>query len=171
MRRLILFRHAKSSWDDPSLPDHDRPLNPRGMAAAPRMGAWLAAEGLVPDHVACSSSVRTLETWRLASAEMPGAPQPVVTPPIYEADVGDLMGVIQGAPAGAQTVMAIGHEPTMSGLTYRLAATPVSTDCARAFEKFPTAAIAVFDVAIEGWRDLRFGAAHFTRFVVPRELG
>ena len=61
MRELLLLRHAKSSWDDRSLADRDRPLAPRGERAAPAMARWMAGEGLLPDRVLCSPAVRT---WR-----------------------------------------------------------------------------------------------------------
>ena len=59
MKRLILTRHAKSSWDDPLTPDHDRPLNDRGKAAAADLGQWLASRGYIPDEVLCSDALRT----------------------------------------------------------------------------------------------------------------
>lgn len=70
-KRLILIRHAKSAWDDPLLPDHDRPLNPRGEGAARDLGQWLASRGYVPGEVLCSDALRTRATWE---ASLPSSP-------------------------------------------------------------------------------------------------
>ena len=73
MKRLILTRHAKSSWEDPLTPDHDRPLNERGRAAAADLGQWLASRGYVPGQVLCSDALRTRKTWAgIAPAIPPG---------------------------------------------------------------------------------------------------
>ena len=74
MKRLILTRHAKSSWDDPMTPDHDRPLNERGKAAAADLGQWLASRGYVPDEVLCSDSLRTRKTFSGIGPALPGTP-------------------------------------------------------------------------------------------------
>ena len=63
--RLLLLRHAKSSWDDAGLADHDRPLAKRGRRAAERVGAYLRTSDLLPDLVLCSSARRTQETLEL----------------------------------------------------------------------------------------------------------
>lgn len=63
MKRLILMRHAKSSWADPGQPDHDRPLNDRGIDAAARVGKWLRARGYRPDQALVSTVARAQQTW------------------------------------------------------------------------------------------------------------
>ncbi|MEE3099475.1 MAG: histidine phosphatase family protein, partial [Pseudomonadota bacterium] len=81
MHRLVLMRHAKSDWGDPGLGDHDRPLNDRGRRAAPRMGAWLAAQGAFPDAALLSSARRVQETWAgvLDGAGRTASPPPART--------------------------------------------------------------------------------------------
>ena len=64
MKKLLILRHAKSSWKEPSLSDFQRPLNKRGTEAAPRMGGWIAQNNLVPDTIVCSTAVQ-LETMAL----------------------------------------------------------------------------------------------------------
>ncbi len=171
MRRLILFRHAKSSWDEPSLDDHDRPLAPRGLAAAPRMGAWLAERGYAPDAVLTSTSARTLETWELARAALPGAPDPVVTSRLYHADPATMLAVLRRAPAEARTVAIVGHQPGISGFARKLSGGRVAPSCARAFKRFPTAAVAVLDFETPDWGALDWGAGRFHTFATPKELG
>src|ERR1700753_1071269 len=85
MRRLLLLRHAKSSWSEPGASDHQRPLNRRGQEAAPRIGAYLKRHKLVPDRVLCSTARRTRETWDLVAAEMRATPETAYVERIYDA--------------------------------------------------------------------------------------
>lgn len=170
MRRLILFRHAKSAWDDPEAADHDRPLAPRGRAAAPLMGAWLAERGYAPDHVLLSDSARTRETWALAREALPGAPQGTIVARLYHADPATMLSVLRTAPAQAATVAMVGHQPGIGGFARMLANGKTSASCARAFKHFPTAAVAVLELDINDWADADWGGARFTAFACPREL-
>lgn len=115
--RLVLLRHAKA---EPAgvVVDHERPLALPGRRQASAVGAALAAAGLVPTHVLCSSALRTRQTWEIARTALlaTGAPAPevAVTDALYDASTGDLVAVLQGQPDDATTVLVVGHEPTMS---------------------------------------------------------
>lgn len=170
MKRLILFRHAKSSWADEALDDHDRPLNERGRLAAPLMGAWLARRGYAPEHVLCSSSERTRETWARASGAFEGPPEPAIDPRLYHADPATMLALLRAAPAPARCVAMIGHQPGIGGFARKLAGAEVPASCARAFTKFPTAACAVIDFDADDWAGVGFGAGRFHSFATPREL-
>jgi phosphohistidine phosphatase len=170
MKRLILLRHAKSAWEDPDLDDHDRPLNRRGRLSAPLMGAWMADRGFLPDRVLCSTSTRTVETWALARAALPGAPDAVAEPRLYHADPATMLELVRATPDAAATLLLIGHQPGLGSLTRKLAAPGAPIHCTRAFQKFPTAACAVIDFPVESWPDVAFGAGAFHAFGVPREL-
>lgn len=170
MRRLILLRHAKSSWDQDDLPDRLRPLAQRGRLAAPLMGAWLADVGLVPDAVLCSDSVRARETWDRLRPLLPRAPLVQFRERLYHAAPRTLLMETRAAPPQARALMLIGHEPGLGGFLRRLVPDPVEPDLARAFEKFPTAAVAVVGFRIDSWADLGFQTGALTRFAVPRDL-
>jgi phosphohistidine phosphatase len=170
MRRVILFRHAKSSWSDPDLEDHDRPLTQRGRMAASLMGAWLADKGYRPDLVLVSSSARTQETWARARRAFEDPPPAETDPNLYHADPAAMLRRLQAAPADAETVALVGHQPGIGSLCRRLAAPEAPTHCRRAFEKFPTAAIAVLDFEADAWPEIDFGRGRFHLFVPPREL-
>ncbi|MGF1657952.1 MAG: histidine phosphatase family protein [Rubrimonas sp.] len=170
MRRLILFRHAKSCWADPDLADHDRPLTQRGQLAAPLMGAWLAWRGYLPDAVLCSSSARTIETWRAAQPMLPQSPPPQILRDLYHADPETLLRLLRAAPDSAGTVAIVGHQPGIGAFARKLASIDTPPGCARAFQKFPTAACAVMDFDVDRWSDVAFGAARFHAFAIPREL-
>lgn len=169
MPTLILMRHAKSAWDDPELPDRDRPLNLRGRLAATLMGAWLAEAGLSPDRVAPSDARRARETWDHARRGAGAGPEAQPEPDLYMADPDTALAVLRRAPATAEQVLMIGHEPGTTAFLRRLHDGEATGGRARAFDKFPTAAIAVLDLR-GPWAEVRFGAARFREFVVPKDL-
>lgn len=170
MRRLIVLRHAKSSWADPALEDHARPLNKRGRRAAPVIGAWLADNGLVPDYALLSDSVRTRETLQRLADSLPAPLDAEVSPNLYHAPPDRMLRWLQRAPDAAATVLLIGHQPGVSGFSRKLCGGAAPAACAEAFTRFPTAAAAVFECDAPRWSALRWGAARFTAFVRPREL-
>ena len=164
--RLLLLRHAKSSWDDESLPDHDRPLAKRGRKAAELVGAHLRASGPRPDLVLCSSATRTRETLELLSLE---DPQVRIEDDLYGADDGALLARVRLLPEDAGTVLLIGHNPAMQDLAIRLAGPGAGEQAARLREKFPTAALAVYEIG-GVWGSLAADVAHLSSLVLPREL-
>src|ERR1700735_5163878 len=89
-RRLILLRHAKSAWPD-DVPDHDRPLAPRGRRDAPVAGRWLRQSDHVPDRVLCSTARRARETWQLAEEKLGADPQTLLEERVYNASTADLL--------------------------------------------------------------------------------
>lgn len=170
-RRLCLLRHAKSSWEDASLPDFDRPLAPRGRQAAPLVAAWVADAGLRPDVVLCSPALRTRQTWDIVAPFLDGPPEAHYPRSIYEAPWVRLLKVLRDLPETAGTAMLIGHNPGMEDLACRLARGDSDADAlARLRRKFPTAALAVFECSEGAWADLGTGAARLTAFVRPKDL-
>lgn len=168
MRRLVLLRHAKS--DRPAgIGDVDRPLNPRGERAAPLVGAYLAGEGLVPDHVVVSPSLRTRQTWA-AIAEALGGPEAEVSDAVYEAETSSLLSVVRAAPDRAGTLLLIGHNPGLQDLAMRLVGDGTAALRRRLSAEFPTAALAVIDFEGARWADVRPGTGRLERFVRPRDL-
>ena len=165
MKRLILTRHAKSSWDDPSIPDHDRPLNDRGRAAATDLGQWLASRGYVPGTTLCSDSVRTLKTWAGIAPGLPGEPVFEVKPALYQAGPDVMLAVLRHASVG--TVMMIGHNPGIAEFAERLVAHP---PLHAEFARYPTGATLVADFAVDSWADLQFGSGTTIDFIIPREI-
>lgn len=165
MKRLILTRHAKSSWDDPLTPDHDRPLNDRGKAAALDLGQWLASRGYVPEEVLCSDAQRTQATFAGIAPALPAAVVLELKPALYHAGPDVMMAVLKHAKADC--VMMIGHNPGIAEFAHRLVSkTPMSTE----FTKYPTGATLVVDFAMEDWAEVGFGQGVSVDFVVPREI-
>lgn len=163
--RLILTRHAKSSWDNPALDDHDRPLNRRGRSAAAAIGRWLAARGYLPDQVLCSSAERTSETWARIAAELDARPQAAYLPGLYLAEPDEFLAALHGA--SGKVVMMLGHNPGSAYTARGLVAAPPRHP---RFDHYPTAATAVIDFDAAAWGDVTWGQGVLVDFVVPRDL-
>lgn len=115
MKRLYLVRHAKSSWDDRSVPDYERPLNKRGFRDAPSMGKYLAENGHIPEIMISSPALRAVSTAEIF-AEETGCPKDKILTDekIYEADVSDLIELVSGLDDKYSSVMLFGHNPGLS---------------------------------------------------------
>jgi len=163
--RLILTRHAKSSWDDPKLDDYDRPLNGRGRRSAAEIGAWLRRQGHVPDEVLVSGARRTVETWGQMAPEMPADITMRSVPALYHAGPQTMLNVLRTGLA--PVVMMIGHNPGIAEFVQRLVS--VAPDHPR-FADYPTAATTVMDFDIATWADADWRNATAVDFIVPRDL-
>ena len=172
MRQLMLLRHAKSTWDDASMPDRDRPLNARGRRSAVVMRQAMRDLGLAPDVVLVSTARRTMETLELLE---PFDDAPLIEPmdTLYLANPFQLTAALHGVAETVRSVLLIGHNPGLHDLALTLAG-PVQvasgTAAARALAAgFPTGALAEFVVA-GSWWDLREGGGRLVRFLTPRML-
>ena len=161
-KRLFLLRHAKSSWSDPSLEDHDRPLAPRGRKAGKLIRAHLRREQIRVGLVLCSSARRARETLELVAP--PGEVQ--IERGLYGASADELLGRLRLVPEEVDAVMLIGHEPALSQLAIRL----VGGASELAARKFPTAALATLTFT-GPWGTLAPEQAALAAFITPRELG
>lgn len=165
-RRLILTRHAKSSWDKPGFADRDRPLNARGRRAARELGAWLASRDYLPDEVLSSDSARTRETWACVAEGLPGAPEPRWLPGLYHAEAAALLDALRQATG--RTVMMVGHNPGIGEFAALLPARqPADPD----FARYPTAATLVLDFEIAGWAEAAPGRGSVMDFFTPSDRG
>lgn len=163
MRRLILMRHAKSSWDDLSLADHDRPLNARGRKSAKAIGAWLTAQNALPEQTLCSSAGRTRETF--ARLGLP-AHEVSYHEALYHASEGKMLRCLQREGRG-MTVLMLGHNPGIAFFAESLLAQPPEH---AKFALFPTTATLIAEFDIEDWGALRLGQGRAAAFTVPRDL-
>ncbi|WP_151720601.1 SixA phosphatase family protein [Gemmobacter serpentinus] len=163
--RLILTRHAKSSWDDPLMSDHDRPLNERGKAAATDLGNWLVSRGYLPEQVLCSDAQRTWETWSMIAGQLPAKPVLDLKPTLYHASADVMLAVLRHASAGV--VMMVGHNPGIAEFAQRIVArAPLNAE----FQRFPTGATLVCEFAVDSWAEVNWAMGSADDFIVPREL-
>jgi phosphohistidine phosphatase len=143
VKTLFLVRHAKSSRDDPTLPDKDRPLNDRGMRDAPRMGERLAKQDAQPDLILSSPAVRALATAELIAKKLDYKVKDIVVDQrLYAAAPDDLLAVIHELGDKPKRVMLCGHNPELSELAHRLS---------NAITDMPTCAVAEFSFDTKSW--------------------
>jgi phosphohistidine phosphatase len=170
MLELLLFRHAKSRWDQPGVEDHERDLAPRGEAAAPRMGALLAEKGLRPDAVLCSTARRTVRTWQLASVKAEPAPVPTRLRELYLASPDRLLEIVRRQGGPARCLMVIGHNPGLHAFALGLVGEGDAAARAQLSAKFPTAAVAHLTFVTPRWADLAPRSGRLQAFWRPRDL-
>jgi len=170
MRKLTLLRHAKSSWDDPAKADIDRPLAPRGRSAALKIGAFLAAQELIPDFILCSPAQRTRETLARILPFLKKDIDIRMDRSVYSAGTGDgLVAYLKALPIETSHIMIVGHNPTMQQLALTLAQPVTDGYYAEIQKKFPSAALAHMEFDISGWQHLQKGG-RLVHFVLPKNL-
>ena len=166
MRRLIVMRHAKSSWADPGQRDHDRPLNKRGRRSAGLLGGWLAGNGYLPDRALVSTAARTRETWDRVQATAREAPADFL-PALYHADPDVLLGIVRANGGDSDPLLVVGHQPGIGAFASALLVAPsADSDLAR----YPTGATAVIDFDVAAWSEVGWGRGRVVDFVIPRAL-
>lgn len=163
--KLILTRHAKSDWGEPGLKDHDRPLNGRGQRDAPRIGAWLAAEGHMPEAAFVSSALRTQMTWAAMAEALPNPATTTTVPQIYEASSDTILQVIRNGTARTQAI--IGHNPGIGETMHLLAQSSVEHP---RWNDIPTGATLVLRFSDRQWSDIAWGDGEVMDFITPHDL-
>lgn len=163
--RLILMRHAKSSWGDPLCDDFDRVLNTRGRRNAGTMGHWLAQHGYVPDEVMASSAARTRETAQLVCAALPDVPTPTFHDGLYHAGRETILKHLHRGTG--RTILLIAHNPGIGDFAEHFGRQPSDHPD---FYRYPTCATAVFELSADVWKDARFGTNQVLDFTIPRDV-
>ena len=147
MKRLVVVRHAKSSWKDPGLRDFDRPLSKRGKSDAPEMGRRLARRSLIPDRLLSSPAKRAIRTAEIIAGAI-GFPAGRITrmDRLYGAGVADLLGILQRLDDAEQTVFLVGHNPGLTDL--------VNSICSAFLDNLPTCGLFCVDFEISSWKEI-----------------
>ena len=160
MKTLFVMRHAKSSWDDASLADFDRPLNGRGERNAPVMGELMQRKGLEPDLILSSPAERAKQT-AIAAKKAGGFDATIAYDErIYEASPTTLRKVASEINDSHSSAMLVGHNPGMEGFIRYLTGEN---------ERMPTAALAVIDLDVETWGEIDDGCGRLRKLVRPRD--
>ena len=142
MKYLLLLRHAKSSWKQPCLTDHERPLNKRGKHDAPRMGDLLSREDLIPDLIISSSAERALMTAEAAAQSSGFVGDLVVDRSLYHGGTMDFISALNEVSDQVERVMMVGHNPGMEELL---------VDLVGSYERMVTASLAHIALPVESW--------------------
>jgi len=173
MKRLFLLRHAKTVQESGE-GDHARVLTVRGRGDAGLIGRYIDTHGYLPDAVLCSTSARTRETCDILSGELARAPATDFTRGLYLASAKKMLSLIQDAPAAANSLLVIAHNPGTEELAANLARKPKSDAEMEKSEqlknKYSTGALAVFDFDRKSWKNVGLGEGILLEFVRPKDL-
>jgi len=151
VKDLIVVRHGKSSWDDPALPDRERPLTKRGRKAVPEMARRLRGRHVRPERIVTSDAVRARDT-AMVLAEVLGLDADAVVPEprLYATDAGDVLEVVRALDDRCAWVAIVGHNPALQDFLALVADL--------ALERFPTAAVAHLRFPVRHWAEVRAGS-------------
>jgi phosphohistidine phosphatase len=169
MLRLMLLRHAKSNWPT-GMQDAERPLSGRGEAAAHLMGGYMAHHSLIPERVLCSPARRTRDTWTGVSSPWPTPVDVVFDGRLYGATCQGIMSIVRDQDDAIRTLLVLGHNPGMQEAAEWLIAAGDVEQRERLREKFPTAALAVIDFALDKWSSVHERSGRLDRYVTPRTV-
>ena len=168
-KHLYLLRHAKSSWDDPTLADHERPLSPRGRRAAQLLAEHFASATIRPEVILCSSAVRARETLAPIAAAMGLGDRVQIDAGLYGATAEQILIRVRTVDPDVASVLVVGHNPGFQELALELSGDDPDVDT-RLLAKFPTGALAEVVMDAGSWPVLSSGTAHLASLVVPRRL-
>jgi phosphohistidine phosphatase len=165
MKRLFVVRHAKSSWDDPTLPDFDRPLNSRGRENAPRMGGRLLARGVRPTAMLTSPALRALSTCEIIAQKL-GFPTGLIQTnrALYHASPETIKQVLRKLPDSEdepETLFVFGHNPGLTDFVNLL--------LNEAIDNVPTCGVVEAQLDINRWRELTWGGGRLADFDFPKK--
>ncbi len=161
MKTLYLLRHAKSSWDDSAQTDFERPLNERGMKAAPFMGGFMANNRFVPSVIVSSPAMRAKTTAHLVKEAAEFSADIILEKNIYEASPNDLRQVVSEISNEHASAMLVGHNPGMENFIRYLTGE---------LEPMPTAALAVIELQIDKWDKINDQCGDLIAVYRPKEL-
>lgn len=163
MKTLLLLRHAKSSWKDDSLNDHERPLNKRGRKTALVMGEWIKQRGLLPELIVSSTALRAQHTARLIAEHSGFGGELQFNAELYPTTPAGCVSVLRDVGADIDSVMLVGHNPGLEEFVERLTG---------GFERLPTCALAQLQLPIDAWNEMTAETrAELVNVWRPKELG
>ena len=163
MKRLILVRHAKSSWKDLELRDFDRPLNKRGKRDAPFMGKLLAGDQVMPDLIISSPAKRAFSTAKKIAAEIGYPLENILTHKrLYESDTDDFINVFAEVDDSVETLMIFSHNPGLTILNNFLSD--------KRIDNIPTCGIVTIDLKIKSWKKIDFDQGVLISFDYPKKF-
>ena len=161
MKSIYLIRHAKSSWENPKLSDHQRPLNKRGLRDAPIMGQKLKNLYLPPDKIICSSAKRAKQTAELIEKKWLSSKSIESSDLLYEQPISSILNLIQSNPEDFNSLALVFHNPTVTQITNLL--------CSSSFQDVPTCSVLVISCNKKKWSSVDIGTCNLVNFEYPKK--
>ncbi len=165
MKTLYIARHAKSSWDDLRVSDHDRGLLPVGKKRTKKISHWLNEHKIFPDRIISSTAVRAYKTASLLAQGM-GFPEEKIEKEVsfYDADTDDIFAVLYGLPDSVEKVMVVGHNPTFTDLVN------LFVDWVHQIDNLPTSGVAAIRFETDKWEDIDLTEPQFEFLITPKKV-
>lgn len=162
LKTICFIRHAKSSWDDISLADHDRPLNKRGKRDAPMMAEKMEKLGIKPDYILCSTARRAKDTARhfIKTFELKES-DVRYEGNLYGAGPDDVIRIVRTVPDDKKSVFVFGHNPTLTILANTFAGVQI--------DNVPTCGVFKAKTMVESWKSFDPAQAAFVAFYYPKQ--
>lgn len=162
MKTLFVLRHAKSSWKDQTLSDFERPLNKRGLRTAPKVGEFMAENELIPNSIVSSPAERAKQTANLVKDSGNFDAEIRFNSGIYESGTHNLLYIVGEFEDENQSAMIVGHNPGFEGIVEILSGE---------YQRMPTAALAVIDLDIKSWSEIKPKCGNLRGIFRPKEIG
>jgi phosphohistidine phosphatase len=160
MKTLFILRHAKSSWEDASMADFDRPLNKRGLDTAPLVGETIRKNKFHIDLIICSPAKRAEQTAVSVKEAAQIKADIQFDDRIYEASPHRLLEIASKLDDNVQSAMLVGHNPGLEGLLKMLT---------HEVEAMPTAALAIIDLKIGSWKEIHIDCCNLRTVIRPKD--
>jgi phosphohistidine phosphatase len=162
LKQLYLIRHAKSSWDNPDLKDHDRPLNKRGKRDAPLMAKVLRKKGVKPDLILSSSAKRAFDFAKIIAEEVGYKKNKIVVlKDLYMAGEDEMLNAVRSVKDNINTVFLIGHNPDLTSFANSLSN--------YSLDNIPTSGVFQIEFDSDRWNDINIGKGKFVSFDYPKK--
>ncbi len=163
MKKLYIVRHAKSSWEDPELRDHDRPLLPKGIKKTGKIAGFLKKKNIKPDLMISSTAVRAYETAKIIAKELAYPLDEILKEPsFYHSDAANIQSCLYGLDNAINSVMIFGHNPTFTTLANEFLPEPI--------EWLPTSAVVGVKIDTDKWEEMMFNDLETEFIVSPKML-
>jgi phosphohistidine phosphatase len=162
MKTLFILRHAKSSWDNAALSDFERPLNERGLGAAPLVGGLMKKNRFEPELILSSPARRAEQTATLIKQSAGIGSAIRFDERIYEASPARLLEVVSEQEEKIGSIMLVGHNPGLEGLLKFLTGE---------LQPMPTAALAIVDLETDKWSTINSSKGKLRTLIRPKEIG
>jgi phosphohistidine phosphatase len=167
MKTVYLIRHAKSSWEDESLSDFDRPLNERGKIDAPRMGRRLKEKDFAPDLLLSSPAKRAFSTAKRIADVLGYSKEKIKTDQaLYHADEDEILNVIRSMNDKNDCIVIFGHNPGLTDFVNTM-----NHDRKRYIDNIPTCGVVAFSFEATTWKQIDFGKGELLFFDFPKSNG
>ncbi|MEP6924887.1 MAG: histidine phosphatase family protein [Pyrinomonadaceae bacterium] len=161
MKTLYVLRHAKSSWENHNQTDFERPLNERGLLAAPKMGKLMRAKSFAPDLIVSSPAARAKQTAEMVRDTAQFNVKIRFNAQIYEATVGDLLEVLCDISEKTENLLLVGHNPGLENLVRNLTGE---------IRDMPTAALAEIELKVVKWKEIYPACGKLRNLFKPKEI-